>query len=223
MRLVLLFVTLLFLTPGLSLAGINPRLDSMAVTVLGQLNLPAAGTATVTLPRVYTAVNRGISKVCTDFPAIEKLDTLTADSAVDGVALNTDFSRMRTCFWSWSDSLRIPLQTVPPGAFEDTLFAYMGTIAHQLNNKENPRYSWEFSKRLFFHPKFFSSVYGKTFLITYYAQDTVLQTAASTTQINEDYLEMVVLYATFLVARMAGKHADANAYRDDYIALRGDR
>ena len=220
-----LIVAALVLLAGSAFGEISPRLDSLAAEVRRSLDLPSGGSGKVT-KALYSAVNRGIGKVCADAPALEKYDTLYVDSTTRLVALPADFDRIYSVMMWWNDtgSLGVYLSGFPwplKPIEGDSIKSKRPTPELNQTTKEDP-----FSIQWYRTFGNYLQLYGvwtrptsATLYVEYYAQDTVLTVGGSETSIESKFLEAVVLYAASIISRTRGDgEAQAN-FRKDYNAV----
>jgi hypothetical protein len=180
----ILFV-LCLLAANLS-AETSPQLDSIRVAALNQIGLPTAGTTRITAAIANAIINYGIQEVSTNFPAVEKLDTITIDSVSEGGALASDFVAIRSCELMIDDTLRIPLQYKPVDSIFEKRPSKEGAKPDDITD---PRYYRTHAGRLLTSPKFVSGDIGDSalFLISYYAVGDFLSSGTDSTNIVEEY------------------------------------
>ena len=73
-------------------------LDSLRVAVMREQGLPDSGSTGVTVVKVNFNVNRAIQRVSEDFPAVEKIDTITYTAGGDEYAFSSDFVELAQVF-----------------------------------------------------------------------------------------------------------------------------
>jgi hypothetical protein len=198
----LALVSLCLLLSAVSFAGgsINPDLASLRNASLLLLRGRTTGDAVFTTAVVDNAVNMALSQVCTDFPALEKLDTLTTNTVAEGLTLPADFNHLGYVFRIVGDSVRIPLSLTDPMQlskdqpdFESNLDKRNSTIS------VSSFYIW--GNRLMLAPK--PAQNGNKYLLQYYADDAQLVDSTDLARIGDKYLIKVVQYACVLLAQTA--------------------
>lgn len=160
--------------------------------------LPGCTTSTsiISTSVVDFAINRAIAETCKKYPAIEKLDTIGVSKDDEGVALNSDFLRIKKVFRMGSDTLRYPLAPIPT----DSVFSFQGDLKNHYHEDKNSllsiKYFSTFGKRLLLHPKPAKlNADPDSFLVYYFAQDAMLVNSTDSTAVSSDYTEKVILYA----------------------------
>ena len=73
-------------------------LDSLRVAVMREQGLPDSGSTGVTVAKVNFKINRAIGQVSWDFPAVEKIDTITYTAGGDEYAFSSDFVQLAQVF-----------------------------------------------------------------------------------------------------------------------------
>lgn len=195
---------------------VNRSLDSLKYMVSAQLAATPGGTNLMSSSRLTWAINRAIAQTCSDWPAIEKLDTVAIDEGDEGAALNSDFDRCKAVY-RMGDDIRVPLAYCHP----DSLPAKIGTPeqAKQENQAElNSVRFWHTSgKRLLVLPRPDKpSADPDSFLVEYYAQDSRLTTGTDSTAIAQAYMDKVIAYACNQLSAMRKDWASAYFYWSIY-------
>ena len=202
---------------------VSPQRDSIQAACLSALGLGVAGNTLIPVATVQKAINRSISQVCLDFPAIEKMDTLTTGSDEEGAALPDDFLRVRALFKMKGDTLRIPIEYKPL----DSLLRLTPTdlmATHKIGEAMSPSYYYTFGQRLLFHPKYaIPSATSDSFLLMYYAMDDQLGSDTEVTLILPEYLDAIVFYACAQLSIRRGNMADADFFYNSYNAMLRER
>lgn len=218
MKLVLAFLfwclVMMLLAAPWADAQTSARLDSLRIAVYRDLLLPDTGTSAATTTRLNGIVNRSIRQVCLDFPAIEKSDTVTADSSSESFSLNSDCDRVRAVFRVVGDTVRVPLE--PVMGPEDTLFSWPKIkSAHDPKDITQPRSYHVHGNQIKFFPKYYKSSFS-TFVVDYYAVDTGLTADASETSVIQRYREAVLEYAAAKTCAMLGLWTEEQHYSAKY-------
>lgn len=222
-RKILLFsvIALLLQAVGAS-AGQSPRLDSLRVYSFDFALLPVAGNRTVTTAIGNRVVNTAIQQVCTDFPALEKLDTVTLSSGMEGATLNSDMVSVVAVEYILpienehgdADTVRM---YVPPIAVNDLRlkFPTSTSVVQNKSGQYDPKFWYVEAKKLKFAPKW---IRGDTasFVVTYLAMDTLLTTDSSSTSVETQFLNAVKYYAASLLFTIQQDAFWAKYYRDLY-------
>ena len=208
-------------------AQMSGRLDSLRAYTLDQANVSASYTSTVSQVRVTRAINAACAMVARDFPAIEKLDTIYLVDSVNGVALNSDFSRVRTAYQWYSDSTAavasyiVPMMPVEP----DSIPGLDPTKDENIVDPTDPtaiRHYWTFGNRFFTQPAWGTTDDSLKIIVSYYADANYLNAVSDTTLIQPEYRPYIVTYAVVLLKRLQGLFAEAAEYEKAYyVGVRG--
>lgn len=189
-------------------AGASARLDSLRIKAFRQCDIPDAGTQKITAPVGNDAVNLAITWVCAFGPAIERFDTVWITSSIVGASLNADFDRVSIAELIWTDTtsdgvlgtIRVPLHWLP----EDSIGIYLSSKGdiQPVDSKNPMTWKWfrTFGQRFLLYPHW-SRTDSVQVLVQYYAQDSVLQSNASQTGVRQKFLDAVIEYAAFKLAR----------------------
>lgn len=209
----LVILMLLFATS--SFADISGQRDSLRVMIFDQSLVDTAGTAVATKAVTNRMVNRAIQKVCHDFPAIEKWDTVVSVIGTRHYALNTDFLRLKAVLKSTTidDLNNLYTLSFPP---IETWFEAKGGEAGGKPDpsiKPDPRYAWAFADRLYFYP---TPSKAESFVIAYYAMDKDLTGDTMTTAVLPEFREAIVWYGSFLLATRRGDYERATFFSKLY-------
>lgn len=196
-------------------------LDSLQKACYYQLRTDTAGTASMTDDMVEFALKRALARVCREFPALEKIDTVTVSSATEGAVLNSDFLRIRQVF-KMIGNTRIPLDFKP----REELFAAGATekgYTHALGKPTSPRYCFTHGQRLLFHPKDAkASATPDSFLVLYYAMDEGMDTSGATTAIAPEYIDALLYAALAELSAMKKDYTAAQFYWQRFEAEKGN-
>ena len=214
----LVIVSLCLLAVNLS-AETNPQLDSIRVAAFNQIGIPAAGSDRVTAAIANAIINYGIQQVSTDFPAVEKLDTISIDSASEGGALASDFVRVGWCQLMMGDTLRLPLEYKLP----DSLFFKKPSeddADADADDLTDPRYYYTQGGRLLAWPKFKKGDIGDSalFLVGYYAIGDALSSGTDSTNIHSEYRDELLNWICYRLEKLRYRYASATSYKIDYDA-----
>lgn len=192
---------------GAAVYPVDNVLDTLRKACFYQVRVKTTGTLSITEDMATYVLNRSLARVCREFPALEKIDTVVVSSATEGAALNSDFLRIRQVFKIIGNT-RIPLDFKP----REELFAAGATdggYAHDISKATQPRYCFTHGQRLLFHPKDAkASGTPDSFLVLYWAMDDKFTADTSTTAIAPEYID-ALLYAAM---------AELSAMKKDYTA-----
>jgi hypothetical protein len=191
---------------------IYPRLDSLNAAVYAQLNVKATGTTRLTAGKLRYALNRAQAKVATDFPALEKSDTVLISRSVEGGTLNADFQRLFAVNKRRGDTLRYALKIIPV----DSVPLLNPATPQKPMDVESPAHCWSWGRQLRMHPKIRGAV--DTFYVDYYALPPRMNSLSDTCLIPSEYLELVVFYACGLLSATREGYDEANWYFQWYEA-----
>lgn len=190
--------------------GLPARLDSLRGYALSAAGMPA-GHSDLVDSVMNKLVNLSILRVCKDFPAIQKYDTVVLAKSSQGVALNSDFLVATDVQRIIGEGIRISLEPIAPGALV-SLYEKIpkDSMAADPLDVKSPRYWTEHNDKLFFHPKYNkASAVTDSFLVFYEAMDSVLQVDASTTQIHEKYRDALIDLIVFRIWMRFGELSNA--------------
>lgn len=199
-------ILLLILCPVLALGQTSARRDSLRITACYQVGLPIAGTAAVTTAMMNNAINYAVQRVSTDFPAIEKIDTLVLRDTAQGVALPSDLFQIKWCQMMFLDTL-VPLEYIT----EDELYSK--------RNLSVPRYYYTQADRLLTWPRLREEMYdldSALVFIGYYAIDSALASDSAETDIPEDYRDELIDYICYQLEMMRYRYESAAFYAARY-------
>jgi hypothetical protein len=163
-------------------------------------------------------INRSILDICNDFPALMKLDTVTASGTVERQGLNADFLRAQGVFRMIDDSLRIPLVRMKS---RDTLAIMIKEkqiedMTMAINNRFSPRYYWTVDTTLCFFPKFYAPGITYKFLIEYYAIAPVVTVDSVAISIKKQFREALIWNVCRKASSLRGNWSDATEYEKLY-------
>jgi len=196
-------------------AQISPRLDSIAIRSLWQINVSITYTDLLTSAKVYNAVNLANYQVCVDYPAIPKFDTTYIDSTMEGGALNTDFLRAGNCFIIYGDTARVPLIPIMADSLQEikpTIEANIRTVGDYTGESYFVIHDTTFS----IFPKWRMGYDSLKIFVNYYAMDTVLTAAASATSIRPEYRQRVIDYTCKILEEIRGNYGRADYWQKQY-------
>lgn len=197
-------------------AATSARLDSLRVKAFRQCDIPDAGTQKITTAVGNDAINLAITWVCANGPAIERFDTIWTSSDPSGVALNSDFNRVATAMMVWTDTVSggplppyyIPLQEISPDSLRAVLSTLMAVKAIDPKSPFQWKYFRTFGGRFLIYPMWDRSD-SMQIALTYYANDTLLQSNASQTSVRQKFLDAVIEYAAYKLSRKRNNLDDA--------------
>jgi hypothetical protein len=210
-RIIILLCLLLATTANADVSG---RLDSLRTYLYEKLRIPSTGTDLIDSVTANRALNQAIQRVCHDFPAIEKFDTVAIDSAVEGGDLNTDFLRIKSVHLLSGDSLRYGLEPISPV----DLPSFRPTIGEAVQDKGDPldpRYYYTFNNMLMVFPKWFRGDTAQ-YLVFYYALDSNMSADASVTQALPEYRPYILYDAAAKLSEVRGNYQEAMYWRGRY-------
>lgn len=213
-RLVIVFLCLLAVGVG---AETNPQLDSIRVAAYNQIGVPVAGSDRVTDAITNAIINYGIQRVSTDFPAVEKLDTITMDTVSEGSALASDFVAISWCQLMIDATQRIALEFRLP----DSLFEKRPSDSSSRSSSDDrttPRYYYTHARQLMVYPKFVVGDIGDTalFLVSYYAVGDALTAESDSTNIHSEYRDELLNWVCYRLEKLRYRYASAATYKTDY-------
>jgi len=198
--------------------SINPSRDSLTVAVLNQLHVPSTGDNELTTAIVHKQINKSVAQVCTDFPAVEKLDTVIIGRWQEGGSLNTDFDRAYSVMKIVGDTLRVPINRLPDDSLFDRLGGETG-LEYDYDKLSHPRYFNPFDYYLFVYPKVAIDSAGvDTFLVKYYAMDDALTSATDSTVINPRFINPLISHVCYMLSLYREDDNAAAIYKKDYEA-----
>jgi hypothetical protein len=202
-------VLLSLLLVSSSWAQSTGRLDAMESAVRTQLG--TASTYSVNL-----AINRAYRQVCTDYPSLEKMDTVYVDSADGGGALPSDFVGMASVNLLTLNNLdypvRYPLWPLE-GMSQDSVAKWVSKTMDPTDITDQKFYG-VFKKVLFTYPRWTISGDSAKFEIRYYAFGTALSNASDTLMVGANYWNAVFYYSCAEVQARRGQITEATYYRN---------
>jgi len=173
--------------------SINPSLDSLRANTLAMLNSTTSGL--ITTSRVDFIINMSIGEVCDAFPALEKVDTISASRASTGYALNSDFLRIKNVFKvdkfndDGTQQIWTPVNYIPYDSLS-ILFNTRRKNADKQGDAEQLSTAYTWGNKLYFHPINYSEISDpETFIVFYYARDRLLTSGTDSTRIAPEYME----------------------------------
>ena len=195
------------------------RLDSLRVAVHRQVALPDSGNAVVSVAKTHMAINRAISQVCIDFPAVPKMDTVGIHRDSTGAALNTDFQQVGAVYRFKDAGWWYPLK---PLAGDSLAKALSGTSENQASpgDSTDPGFYYTFDKRIYVHPKWSDSLSSDSLVIQYFGIGTKLTGGTDSTDVLPQFREAVIVYTCYQIEMMRNRFAAAAAYLEWYKQLR---
>ena len=221
----LLLVLLLCPVMAYATDPISARRDSLRAKVYDKLNLPSTGTNKIDTSVANSEINNAIARICDDFDAYEQMDTLVASSDSEGVALPSDFLRIRQVFRmkgteGWKDAQRTPLTPIAVGGPIWTLTANLSDAIKQSGKRTPPPYFYVASGRLMFHPRYSApSSTSDSFLVLYWAQAPGLYQDTAQAVIDKQFREAVVWLAAAELAALRHDYDIVNRFMTLYGKL----
>lgn len=195
----------------------SPQLDSLQAAVYAQLNIRAGGSRKITDVVVTKAINRGIIATCTDYPALEAIDTVLIGRSDTLGTLPANFNRLRKAWRLRGDTLMIPVTIINP----DSIQFYKKerkSYSHEKVNPESPDLCWTHGIKLRMFPKFVgtASTIIDTIQISYYGIDRGLPEDSSVTIVAPQYINKIILYACGEISATRQNFDDAGYYYGRY-------
>lgn len=206
------------LAVGLHAQPVPNQLDSLKVGLFYQLAAPATGDRFLTSAVATWAINIAYAQTCIDYPANEKFDTLVFSRDSQGVALATDYNRIKDVFRKVSDSVRIRINPLPKDSLDIILDTYAKNVDKK-GDKMTPGYWYTFGKRLLLIPKFWGKKASSvdTIYVEYFAVGPRLTSASdSLTFTDNSYINKVLDYAAAKLSGARNNFEDANFYMSLY-------
>ena len=163
-------------------------------------------------------VNIAIQQVCSDFPAVPKLDTVTFRGDSGGVALNSDIDRIALIQQIRGTGLWLPMGEVKG----DTTFLSIVDSSQGSTDEdriEQPRL-WYRHGDLFTQPKHVRDSFALILQVHYYALDQWID-STETTQVLEKYRPAIVDYAAYKTMLGLSDFTRAALFLRDYDKKRG--
>ena len=203
-------------------AETSPQLDSIRIAAYNQIGVPAAGTLRITGAIANAIINYGIQKVSTDFPAVEKLDTIVIDTVSEGGALSSDFVRIRWAQLMQGFDQRIPLEYL----VEDSLFLIKPSDEQtkaKADNLTDSRYYYTMAGKLLIWPKM---VIGDVMadgdsalvLIGYYAVGDALSSGTDSTNIPSEYRDELIAWVCHRLEALRYRYNASAFWKAQYDA-----
>lgn len=221
------FVVLAILIAAPSLRAVDlplTTLSELRVAVLNQMEHSTSGTALLTTAIIDEAVNRAQLKVASDFPAVEKLDTIWigAGSTMKFYALNDDFLKLNWTFKYRGDTM-LAIEYAPPQTLYQRDAGRTANVS-QPDNVSYPRYCFisrsehngKISPKLFFFPMASMTATVDTILISYYSLSNELVDDNDSTEIAPEYRDPLVYWACSIASFRIGKLDLGTAFLNVY-------
>ncbi len=199
----------------MSQADINPRVDSLMIMAFEQSLVPDNGNSLIDTLYGQRVINRAIQRVCQDFPAIEKMDTIVSVQGQIEYSLNSDFLRPKTIFkLTTFQNLKIiySLTSPPVESWFEVKGGEMGGQPDP-NKKPEPRYAFTFNDNVYFYP---TPQTADSFIVIYYAIDSQIITSSNSTSVRPEYRELIVIYAAAQISFRKGDFVRAKEYMNLY-------
>ncbi len=185
--------------------SLDPSRDSLIVYALYETNTQTTFTNSLTQAKAIYLLNKSLGRVCTDFPALEKIDTVVFDKDSMGVHLNPDFIRAVRIYRIEhedvdSGQILIPLRYVP----SDSAWILYPTESSNSNPPIKLPTSYYTHGQVFFtHPKSqtISSI-PDSFIVFYGAMSEKLTSGTDSVTILPDYLNPLIDLLTYEFAKV---------------------
>lgn len=193
----------------------------LRTAVLDQMAHATAGTALLSAAIVNEAINRAQLKVAYDFPAFEKLDTISLTaSATPSQLLNEDFIKLNWAMKVLGDTI-MAIEYVPP----QTLYGRQGGRVPNISDNTQfsfPRYCYvsraltaAHKPSIWFYPQ--DKVTGAPMVyVSYYAIPEELSSDTDSTDIAPEYREALLYWACSALAFQIGKSNLGMTYLNVY-------
>lgn len=208
-------ISLLFLVGSLAAQSYDPSQDSLRYKVYHQLNIiGTSGSTRITAAVANNALNRALTQVCMEFPALEKIETVAIFSDSEGAALSDDFDRIHKVFKKLGDSARLPMTLVTVDSLE-VIYPKVTDNIQKKGSLLSPNKVWTHGKRLYAHPKP-RRTQADSFVVHYYAIDAEMASGTDSANILDRYLEKVILYAAGILSVTREDYAAAAFYLNLY-------
>lgn len=215
MKKFVLILSIFVLFMSAAYADISGQVDSLRTMAFEQSLVPDAGNSMIDIAYGNRVVNRAIQRVCYDFPAIEKMDTIVSVQGQIEYALNSDFLRPKTIFkLTTFQNLKIiySLTSPPVESWFEVKGGEMGGQPDP-NEKSEPRYAFTFNDNVYLYP---TPQTADSFVVIYYAIDSQIETATNSTIVRPEYREMIVIYTASLICFRKGDFVRAREYMNLY-------
>ena len=225
MKKVLILGLVLFGLSGVQAQGpVGRSLTYLRAALRAQLR-SKTGSDLLTNAALDYAINRGIARVCAQYPAIEKLDTVAISQDNEGSALNTDFDRVKSVYRMSGDTIRLALTYLPPESVSVVLGLRTELSEAEKRRLERLQYFYTTGLRLMVLPKPSKPAADPdSFLVEYYAQGEMLSDTTDSTAIVYAYIDKVIHYAAVLLSGTRANYADGYFYwslfRDEFSAYK---
>lgn len=213
----LIFLLLFVSSVSAQTYSVNPSRDSLITYCLYETNTPTTFTGNLTQAKAIYLLNKSLGQVCTDFPALEKIDTVVLNKNSMGVALNTDFIRIVRLYKIEHESIDtsqilVPLRYVT----SDSSWILYPT---EETNLQDPSSYFTHGQRFFAHPKTQTlTTKPDSFLVFYNAMDAKLTSATDSVAILPDYLNPLIELLTYEFAKLRRLDKRASDAIDRYNA-----
>lgn len=197
-RLVAILI-ILALSPISVSAQRSMRLDSLRYDVFRMLQMNTAGDSVTNVDRANVFINMANQQVCNDFPAIEKLDTITLNADSTALGVNSDFLNAQ---WVYLDSSNqwYPMQPVTRDEHA-TLYGVIGGragVEQDASDPGNLRRYWIHADQFFTYPKYKAGPVTKV-IIAYNAEDANLSSNSSVSQVKSNYRKAILYFSCYLI------------------------
>ena len=215
------FIVLLATTVSAQSYSVNPSRDSLITFCLYETNTNTSFTYSLTQAKAIYFLNKSIGRVCTDFPAIEKIDTVVISKSMLGDTLNSDFIRaVRIYKIEHEDTdtaqILIPLRYVTK---DSTWILYPTVGSNEENPIDIPTSYFTHGKRFLSYPKSQADVSRPdSFLVFYNAMDEILSSGTDSTAISSDYINPLIDLLTYEFAKVRRMYDKATAALGRYDA-----
>lgn len=213
------------LATGISAQGpVGRSLSYLRGALRAQLRAKT-GSDLLTNSAIDFAINRAISRVCAQYPAIEKIDTVVINQDSEGGALNTDFDRAKAVYRMSGDTIRLALTCLMPDSIAAVLGSRTESSEADRSSLSRSRYFYTTGRRLMVLPKpSRPAADPDSFLVEYYAQDEMLSDTTDSTAIVYGYIDKVIHFAAVLLSGTRANYADGYFYwslfRDEFSAYK---
>lgn len=158
---------------------------------------------------IHRSINMALLELSTDFPVIQKIDTLifTVDSF--GVTLSVDFDRVAVAFRRFGNSW-IPMVGISPDSIPITITT-LGQVVADPQNPLEPRHYW--TQDNIFYPSPKSARVKDTFHVWYYAVSSALYADNIPAGFRLKYRDELINLAVSIGYARLRMYSDAAFYR----------
>ena len=191
---------------------LDPSRDSLITYCLYETNTRTTFTNNLTQAKAIYLLNKSLGRVCTDFPALEKIDTVVLSKDSMGVSLNPDFIRAIRIYKIEhedvdSGQILIPLRYV---SSDSAWILYPTESSNEKSPKKLSTSYFTHGQIFFTHPKSqtIASI-PDSFLVFYNAMDAKLTSGTDSVTIAPDYINPLIDLLTYEFAKVRRMNSKA--------------